>query len=471
MPLTRSDLPDLMYFTTDGTLRLDTSRAEVQGVRRNYLSASTMNSMDGCHASFAIDKLLREPADPFSPTSSGSSAHAVLEELFSLPPEQRTLEQAADLLSRIHLIHTELDMPQPERYTEWWHDVWAKLRGEFVLNDPATIQVAAVERELKGVEVAGVPFLGKIDRTDVDNPGLKVVDYKTGKVPSAYSKANFGDDGGDQQVLYVMALRAAGEHITGAELHYTKHTDTVAPVRTVVDLSPNVLERVQTKYRSGWDQFRTITDDGIATTKPGGLCNWCALALACPVSMAGKKKPVATDAARASKDIHLDIVRRTVSAPVAKENAMPLLSTTESVRFDERLPDGSINPNGIAAEVVTELSGIAVRLLTEQTELKPYKVGHVQALTSALIVAQRRVAAELTGVPEMNKGVSRLANIAIKQALEVTPPPFDETGEAEWAKWHGQLIKRAVLIVSAGVHAWGEGASEPSFESFTTTDA
>ena len=84
--------------------------------------------------------------------------------------------------------------------------------------EPARVEVApdGLEREVR-TDLAGLPFLGHIDRITVAEPGLRVTDYKTGAPKPRYWWSYWR-----QQLLYAAALRDMGEPVAEIELLYLK---------------------------------------------------------------------------------------------------------------------------------------------------------------------------------------------------------------------------------------------------------
>lgn len=157
-------------------------------VDRPYLSASTSKSMHSCPARMVSDRAVPSGFDLFGATEKGSAAHTVLERMYQLPPGRRDAQHAMAIL-------TEMSKEEPQfdgdvdyakmlgsdqvRYNQWIAAIDASYRGVFTIEAPRDVDVHSTELRLDGVEVAGVPFKGFIDRIDhLKRGGLGVVDYK-----------------------------------------------------------------------------------------------------------------------------------------------------------------------------------------------------------------------------------------------------------------------------------------------------
>ncbi len=135
-----------------------------------------------------IDKLRSTPTPAMA---RGTLVHAVLERLFDLPTDERTLEAAVGLVpqewERIAAEEPEMLELLAEhegRTEEWFSGAGALLETWFGLEDPTRLEPA--DRELYvETEVDGLVLRGYVDRLDVAPDGaMRVVDYKTGRSPS-----------------------------------------------------------------------------------------------------------------------------------------------------------------------------------------------------------------------------------------------------------------------------------------------
>lgn len=285
--------------------------AEVLGrYNTQYLSASTAKAMDSCPARWAAEKAMPSSENPFGPAELGTSAHTVMEDLFDLanvPAKDRTPEKAMTIL----LAHSKVAWPGKDeaafaQRALWISAVHDAYKGLFAIEDPTQVSVYQREMRLDGVEVFGVPFKGFIDRVDHTPEGLRVVDYKTGKVPQNITR--FGDHEGDQIRLYVEGVRAKEgvAPATGA-LYYTRHSKS----RTVPLGKPKMNE-VAKKFQTSWKVLNASAERAAFATKTSALCGWCVLVNSCPAAQADGK------------------VARVDGAPSKVELGIPVLRTFEA---------------------------------------------------------------------------------------------------------------------------------------------
>ena len=251
-------------------------------LRRPYLSASTANSMESSPARWAAEKALPRGDNPFGAAELGTSAHAVLEDLYALPPFARTESRAMTIL----LAQAEVLWPgqSPETLAKkgmWISAVAAAYKGLWAIENPKTVSVRDREFKVDAIDVGGVPFVGFIDRIDQCVEGSKIVDYKSSaKMPGNITR--FGDHHGDQLRLYSEAMRVIdGEMPIEAGLSYIR----LGKYRSV-PLSKAKMNGTLAAFRKAWKRFQEFTETGSFPCEPGPLCGWCVLVNACPIAKA-----------------------------------------------------------------------------------------------------------------------------------------------------------------------------------------
>ena len=143
----------------------------------------------------------REP--PTSALAGGSITHEIVEYLYRLAPEERTLDKAMELL-REHgprMLKTAEYKPF-ESDNKMKHSVKEAIENLFKVENPPEVVVQPEHLEMElNVEINGVNFFGKVDRFTVDGVN-RVTDYKTGKSPG-----KFVDDKLAQPYLYALGFK------------------------------------------------------------------------------------------------------------------------------------------------------------------------------------------------------------------------------------------------------------------------
>src|SRR5262245_23370404 len=126
----------------------------------------------------------------------GTLIHKVLEDLFSLPADERTPQQAREMLVPTwdELVETSpelLDMfteVEAEHdgpgFLEWLRSGWEVLDRYFELEDPRRLEPADRELYVEALLDSKLLLRGYVDRLDVAPDGaIRVVDYKTAASP------------------------------------------------------------------------------------------------------------------------------------------------------------------------------------------------------------------------------------------------------------------------------------------------
>ena len=221
-----------------------------------------------------IDKL---PDPKGIPALVGTFAHKVLEDLLALGPEERTLDTARVMARDLwpataadsDFVALELDAADQRRF-KW--KAWLAIEGLWELEDPKKVVVRATEQRID-VHLDGVPFLGVVDRVDVEHDGIVIADYKSGKPP----KPRYEGDKLDQVVLYAAAIEQAfEERPVRARLLYLG-------ARTIeVDITEAALAEAVGGLSNTWSQLLADCEAEDFAPRVGPLCGWCPYAERCP---------------------------------------------------------------------------------------------------------------------------------------------------------------------------------------------
>ena len=249
---------------------------------RPALSPSRAADFKQCPLKFRFRSIDRLDEAPSPAAVRGTLVHAVLEEVFELPPAQRTPETARALLpGRWAALVTERPelaemIADDEKLTEdSWLSAAARLTDRwFTLEDPSRFEPA--DREVKvEVELDGLTLRGVIDRLDVAPTGqVRVVDYKTGRAPGAgfEGKALF------QMKFYGLVLwRRTGRVPDLLQLVYLGDG-------TVIRYEPDEgdLLALERNVRAVWAAIERAVAERDFRPSPSRLCSWCDFTPLCP---------------------------------------------------------------------------------------------------------------------------------------------------------------------------------------------
>ncbi|WP_083090286.1 RecB family exonuclease [Actinomyces vulturis] len=264
--------------------------------RRAALSPSRAKDFMQCPLLFRLRTIDHMPEPGSLATHKGTVVHGVLERLYDLPPHDRTVEAAHELLPSQWEAHQDNNpdvfdlFDDPDEVEPWLDEARALLETYFTVENPTFLQPA--ERELM-VEVeneSGLLLRGFVDRLDISPQGdMRVVDYKTGKAPSP----RFMEDALFQMRFYGLALwRLRGRMPRRLQLIYLRDGKVLTH-----DPVERDLKRTSAKLDSLWSEIEQCTTSGRFAPRQTKLCDWCAHKALCPL-FGGTTPPMNDDGAR-----------------------------------------------------------------------------------------------------------------------------------------------------------------------------
>ena len=248
-----------------------------------------------------IDKL---PSAPSAPAARGTLVHSVLERLFDLPADGRTIEAAATMVAPQWQAMLEnepelselVDESDPAALAGWFGGAVALIEKWFTLEDPTRLEPK--ERELYvEADLDGLTLRGYVDRLDLTATGeMRVVDYKTGKAPMEQfeAKAWF------QMKFYGLVLwRLHGQVPRMLQLVYLGGDSKI--LRYCPD--EDELLAVERKIKALWKAIETAAETGDWQPRTSKLCDWCDHRALCP-AWGGTPPPLPERAAVLALDPH-----------------------------------------------------------------------------------------------------------------------------------------------------------------------
>lgn len=462
----------------DGALSLETTLVE-KAIRRR-LSVSSAQAIESCPARFAIDKVLPRTADPFGAAELGSATHRLFEELFKLPRELRTIDVAMDILEGLHSANSDLVVPEEHDLSRWRAEIEHRAVGLWQIEDPTSVEVSGTEVKVSSIAIAGVPFIGFIDRLDVVNGHQRVVDYKAG-LSTPKKPGRYGDPHGDQARLYALAVeQMRGVRPLEADIYYTPHG-----VKRSINLAPKKIAATVSWFSSAWEEMLMSKERGAFSTKASPLCGWCPLVQVCPTAQAagrvardpiggvgpglGIAAPPATPVAIGERPPPMgpepapaSSTATTTARPRGRTSTM---SRGEAPAYEETLPDGSINLNSFAAMASFGLAEFAIDTL--QAANVPLK----RTTVAAMALTFKKVIADVArryGTASMQAGLHGRLRGALRTTIETLPPPFGGTDD-DWQAWADKVEKRLVSIAETALMLWETEPDDAPWAAFAAT--
>lgn len=208
--------------------------------------------------------------------------HAVLEDLFSLPPEDRTFERTPHLVgpawARQLAERPDLEqMLADEGLTTgaWLAKTEPLLRSYFTLENPQILAPSGLEQRVNAKLREGLTLRGIIDRVETSpNGAVRIVDYKSGKAPAPQwqGKTIF------QMHFYaLMWHRLYGKIPDVLELLFLKDG-----VRLSIRPDEQALAKTEAKIEGIWADILAALERDHWPTRTSKLCDWCFFKPECP---------------------------------------------------------------------------------------------------------------------------------------------------------------------------------------------
>jgi putative RecB family exonuclease len=240
-----------------------------------------------------IDKL---PEPPTPATARGTLVHAVLERLFDEPAAGRTPAVAVEMvgpewdrLASEDAALAALGAAEPDREL-LIGEAKAAVEGYFTLEDPRRLEPAERESYVEAELESGLRLRGYIDRLDLSAAGdIRIVDYKTGKVP----RADYEASALFQMKFYALVIwRTRGVIPRMLQLMYLADGE-------VLRYSPDEadLRATQRKLEALWRAIERARSSGDWRPRPSRLCDWCRHKELCP-EFGGTLPPLPEQAAQ-----------------------------------------------------------------------------------------------------------------------------------------------------------------------------
>jgi putative RecB family exonuclease len=244
------------------------------------LTPSKMSAFTNCPLAFRFTQIEHRPEPPSPHAVKGTLVHAVLEGLmWHHAGPARTQGAAAHELARAwtELLddpeYQELALSGPEAET-FLADAQVLVANYFRLEDPTTVRAIGVELGVETVQ-DGMRLRGIIDRLDLGPDGaLTVIDYKTGRAPSArYEQARMAG----VQTYALLCERALGRAPVAVRLLHLRDPVVISAVPT-----PQTLRGQQQRTAAIWTAIERACATEDFRPKTGPLCRFCHFQSSCP---------------------------------------------------------------------------------------------------------------------------------------------------------------------------------------------
>ena len=189
----------------------------IEGLLSKFsMNVTALNNYLKCPLQFYYSNLIRIPSGKNEATEFGSAVHYAIERLFKKMQDgaQERFGSKDDMLADFEWYmrrHRENFTKESfARRMEYGEEVLSNYYNKYI---NSWTKVVAIERNIKGVVVDGVPLKGKMDKLEFDGKNINVVDYKTGDIDKALPSLKGPNDkkpeGGNywrQEVFYKILI-------------------------------------------------------------------------------------------------------------------------------------------------------------------------------------------------------------------------------------------------------------------------
>jgi putative RecB family exonuclease len=261
------------------------------------ISPSRASDFMTCPLLFRFRTVDRLP-EPFSVDAvRGTVVHKVLEDLFTLPADERTPDRARAMLvptwqsfldddPRLAEMFAEAQAADPATpgFLDWIRSGWEVLDRYFDLEDPRRLEPAERELYVETLLDSKLLLRGFVDRLDIAPDGaIRISDYKTSRSPHAdhEAKALF------QMKFYALVIwRMRGVVPKQLQLVYLGNGE-------ILRYEPDEADLLATerKVNALWEAIRQADDLREWQPSPSRACDWCSFKAICP-AWGGTPPPV-----------------------------------------------------------------------------------------------------------------------------------------------------------------------------------
>jgi len=245
------------------------------------LSPSRASQFKTCPKQFKfsnVDKI-KEPTNLVQ--AKGTTVHQALEDLYSLPSEERTSDTLYNLFRKAwsnvrgNDEHVNL-FNSIEEEREWGQEGLNLLHNYLKLENPKTLEPLEQERWVR-CSIEDLNLRGILDRMDEDKDGnLVIVDYKSGKSPLAkYKEPRFF-------ALKLYALLIRDElGVTPVELKLIYLKNSTIHTLKVTDA---MLDEAKVEILKIWEDIKKAFEENNFPATKNNLCkDWCYYKPICPL--------------------------------------------------------------------------------------------------------------------------------------------------------------------------------------------
>ena len=277
---------ELLHFTAQAP--------EIEQAEEDFISAilekfvmnvTALNAYLNCPLSFYYKNLIRIPSGKSEATEFGSAIHHALEKLFRKMQDggKETFPSKEEMVTDFNWYmnkHRENFTKEAfDRRMEYGDEVLRNYYDKYINN---WNKVVAVERNIRGIIVNGVPLKGKLDKLEFNGKEVNVVDYKSGNIDNALPKMKAPSDkdpnGGDywrQAVFYKILIDNYEQKdwkVISTEFDFVEPDKKGEYRKEKIVINPQDIETVKQQLTEVWGKIQA-RDFYTGCGKED--CHWC----------------------------------------------------------------------------------------------------------------------------------------------------------------------------------------------------
>ena len=249
------------------------------------MNVTALSNYLHCPLEFYYKNLIRIPTGKSEATEFGSAVHHALERLFRKMQESKTErfpgveDVIGDFTWYMNRHREHFTKEAFERRMEYGDEVLRNYYSKYI---NSWNKVVAVERNIRGVVVNGVPLKGKLDKLEFDGKHVNVVDYKTGDIDKAIPKMKAPHEkdpnGGDywrQAVFYKILVDNYEQkewRVISTEFDFIEPDKKKEYRKEKILITPQDIETVKQQINTVWQKIQD-RDFYTGCGKPD--CHWC----------------------------------------------------------------------------------------------------------------------------------------------------------------------------------------------------
>jgi DNA helicase II / ATP-dependent DNA helicase PcrA len=247
------------------------------------MNVTALNNYLKCPLQFYYQNLIRIPSGKSEATEFGSAIHFALEKLFRKMQNTNQFSGIQPMLDDFNWYmrrHRENFTKEAfNRRMEYGQEVLTNYYNKYV---NTWNKIVAIERNIRGVVVNGVPLKGKLDKLEFDGKNVNVVDYKSGDIDKAIPKIKEPSDkepnGGDywrQAVFYKLLIDNYDQkdwNVISTEFDFVEPDNKKEYRKEKVVITPADIEKLKQQIVTVWDK---IQNKDFYTGCGKEECHWC----------------------------------------------------------------------------------------------------------------------------------------------------------------------------------------------------